>query len=493
MGADDPLKQLVRILQRADEVQHHDKRVAYYCRLYAMEEGLKVPAKERSKDMNALLLSIMNQLEKDKKELQLSPDDNLHMEGFAQSVFARADKQDRAGRADLSTAKTFYAAGIFIEVLRQFGDLQPDLEEKQRYAFFKAADIRKALNAGRRPTAGPPGGDPLEGGPSVPAPGGPPSPTEPSDGAEPGVASAPSQGPPLLPQAPPASYHQIPPTDPPAASHAPPPFPPQRQHSAYGPGGGGIPDDRGLSPFPPAPGPGHLAAPSQPRQSSAPDAFPGFEPPPHQGASPGRPLPREPPPPLDPEQPPHPWPAGGSGGGDGQAPPPGAFPGGDGGFRASGPYPESYSNTPTFSPSPPLHPHDAASFSNPLLPGPASAPSLSPPPPPSLQSGPAAPSSAGSRTDGGPLQRATSSPSPIGLSGGLTFPLAAAADGVSGRGGPVSSGGGAGYAPPPERCAEAHKAARFAVSALAFDDVPAAIAFLQQALELLTSPRAMGS
>lgn len=37
----------------------------------------------------------------DKKSLKLGPDDHLHVEGFALSVFAKADKQDRAGRADL--------------------------------------------------------------------------------------------------------------------------------------------------------------------------------------------------------------------------------------------------------------------------------------------------------------------------------------------------------------------------------------------------------
>lgn len=37
----------------------------------------------------------------DKKSLKLGPDDHLHVEGFALNVFAKADKQDRAGRADL--------------------------------------------------------------------------------------------------------------------------------------------------------------------------------------------------------------------------------------------------------------------------------------------------------------------------------------------------------------------------------------------------------
>ncbi|KAH1062743.1 hypothetical protein GYH30_005613 [Glycine max] len=155
----EPAKLLLPYLQRADELQKHEPLVAYYCRLYAMERGLKIPQSERTKTTNALLVSLMKQLEKDKKSIQLGPEDNLYLEGFALNVFGKADKQDRAGRADLTTAKTFYAASIFFEILNQFGAVQPDLEQKQKYAVWKAAEIRKALKEGRKPTAGPPDGD----------------------------------------------------------------------------------------------------------------------------------------------------------------------------------------------------------------------------------------------------------------------------------------------------------------------------------------------
>lgn len=46
------------------------------------------------------------------------------------------------------------------------------------------------------------------------------------------------------------------------------------------------------------------------------------------------------------------------------------------------------------------------------------------------------------------------------------------------------------YQPSIEQIAEAHKAARFAVSALAFDDVPIAVSFLKKSLDLLTKPSA---
>ena len=79
----DAAKALVPFLQRADEMQKHDLRVAYYCasllrtlacsrggvvahapragRLYALEQGLSLP--ERSADTNALLGALMQQLE----------------------------------------------------------------------------------------------------------------------------------------------------------------------------------------------------------------------------------------------------------------------------------------------------------------------------------------------------------------------------------------------------------------------------------------------
>lgn len=155
----EPAKLLLPYLQRADELQQHDPLVAYYCRLYAMERGLKIPKKERTNTTTTLLVSLIKQLEKDRKSMKFSPDDHLHLEGFALNVFAKADKQDRAGRADMNTAKTFYAASIFFEILKQSGEITPDLEQKQKYAAWKAADISKALKEGRKPVPAPPGGE----------------------------------------------------------------------------------------------------------------------------------------------------------------------------------------------------------------------------------------------------------------------------------------------------------------------------------------------
>ena len=150
-------KALVPYLQRAQELQKHDPLVAYYCRLYALETGLKL--NDRSASCTALLSSVMAQLEKDKPAVGLNEnqeDDALHVEGFAQTIFNKADKVDRAGSATIQTARSFYASAIFFEVLNVFGQVSPEIEHMQKYAAWKAADIQKAMRDGRKPTAGPP-------------------------------------------------------------------------------------------------------------------------------------------------------------------------------------------------------------------------------------------------------------------------------------------------------------------------------------------------
>lgn len=195
------------LLQRADEIGKVEPKIAYYCRLYAVQQvrntsaawlaALPVSAicaqglgiENRSPQIEGVLRALVNKLEKEKATIILGNDDSQYCENFAITVFTRADKIDRAGRADKNTAMTFYAASIFFEVLtlniatatlllmrhagasfilslamqilNQFKNegLEADLVDMQRYAAWKAADIRKALREGRTPTPGAPGGD----------------------------------------------------------------------------------------------------------------------------------------------------------------------------------------------------------------------------------------------------------------------------------------------------------------------------------------------
>ena len=66
--------------------------------------------------MRGIVVVLMNKLEKDKQAIELGPDDGPYCETFAVNLFSRANRVDRAGQADASTAKTFYVASIFIDV-----------------------------------------------------------------------------------------------------------------------------------------------------------------------------------------------------------------------------------------------------------------------------------------------------------------------------------------------------------------------------------------
>ena len=76
------------------------------------------------------------------------------VEAFALDVFQKADGEDRSGLADKGTARTFYAAGNFLDVLQQFGELSDDFKQMKKYAKWKAADILSAIKEGRAPTPG---------------------------------------------------------------------------------------------------------------------------------------------------------------------------------------------------------------------------------------------------------------------------------------------------------------------------------------------------
>ena len=449
----EPAKLLLPYLQRADELQKHEPLVAYYCRLYAMERGLKIPQSERTKTTNALLVSLMKQLEKDKKSIQIGPEDNLYIEGFALNVFGKADKQDRAGRADLNTAKTFYAASIFFEILNQFGALQPDLEQKQKYAAWKAADIRKAVKEGRKPTAGPPAGDDdLSFLPSTPN-------TTHNVGTNETTASPGPESDPSPSYHNPVDYHNLP------SSHSAPQFhdtandqhlpniPPSMQfhdrvnnnkHSSSV-----SPSSQPYTPFYPSQD-YHPPPPSQDYHS----------PPPSQDYHP-------PPPPQDYHPPP---PAQ-----DYHSPPL---------ARSDSSYSEHYnhqqyspehsqhlgSNYPSQEPpSSHSYPHFQSypSFTESSLPSVPSNYTYIQGPDPSYSS-----QSAPLTTSHSPIAQHSSGNKNGNISNTQTYQY------------------DSNYQPAPEKIAEAHKAARFAVGALAFDDVSVAVDFLKKSLELLTNPSA---
>ncbi|KAL4169728.1 hypothetical protein KRP22_010643 [Phytophthora ramorum] len=156
-------KPLLPFVRRAEELDRDTSRpesklIAYFCRQYAMEMGIKLRENDASNEATDYLLSLMDRLETEKNNLpDFTQEEGKEIcEDFAIEIFSKADDEDRAGMANKSTARTFYAAGTFFDILNQFGDISDDVAEKRRYCKYKAATILKAIKEGKTPEPGPP-------------------------------------------------------------------------------------------------------------------------------------------------------------------------------------------------------------------------------------------------------------------------------------------------------------------------------------------------
>jgi hypothetical protein len=72
----------------------------------------------------------MNKLEADKGTMPAPPTKATGQEAVlktATGIFTKADEEDRAGFSDKNTARTFYMAACFFDVLLQFGELESEV------------------------------------------------------------------------------------------------------------------------------------------------------------------------------------------------------------------------------------------------------------------------------------------------------------------------------------------------------------------------------
>ena len=158
------LKKIKPFIQRAEELDKdkspESRVVAYYCREWAVQTG--IPLSSSSDAAKTCLGELLGQLETEKQAMSVfnRAESKQICRNFADTIFDRANAVDRAGAADKSTARTFYAAASFFEILQQFDgestdpDIAKEEEERRVYAKWKATDILKAIREGRKPTAG---------------------------------------------------------------------------------------------------------------------------------------------------------------------------------------------------------------------------------------------------------------------------------------------------------------------------------------------------
>jgi hypothetical protein len=162
-GFPEGLRPFKRFLVQANQLQKVDPLVAYYCRLFAVTRILGLPKAQRDAEVNAFLGGLITALEKDKSAItgQLDNDaDYEKVKDFADNVFAKADSEDRDGNANIKTSHAFMTSFVLYEVLAVFSEEKPandaEVQQKMKYAKWKAADIAKAIKEGRKPNPGGP-------------------------------------------------------------------------------------------------------------------------------------------------------------------------------------------------------------------------------------------------------------------------------------------------------------------------------------------------
>ena len=184
------LKKINVFLKRAEELDRdksnpESRVVAYNCRQYAVQIGIPLVSSSSSSNENDAakksLGELLTTLESEKKAMSVfSKREHWKISRkVADRVFDKADAEDRAGVANKGTARSFYAAATFYEILQQFHDEEiktksssnngeEDLnedeasivehmeEEDQRrvYCKWKATDILTAIKEGRVPQPG---------------------------------------------------------------------------------------------------------------------------------------------------------------------------------------------------------------------------------------------------------------------------------------------------------------------------------------------------
>lgn len=159
------LKKISPYVRRAEELDKdttpESRLVAFYCRQYAVHAG--IPLSGTSQEAKACLGALLGNLETEKPAMDNFTRDEAAFlcRKFANRVFDKANGEDRMGLANKNTAKTFYAASTFLQILDQFAEEGAEESEEREedrkrivYAKWKSTEILKAIKEGRTPTPG---------------------------------------------------------------------------------------------------------------------------------------------------------------------------------------------------------------------------------------------------------------------------------------------------------------------------------------------------
>eukprot|EP01063_Lacrimia_lanifica_P019869 TRINITY_DN27277_c0_g1_i1.p1 TRINITY_DN27277_c0_g1~~TRINITY_DN27277_c0_g1_i1.p1 ORF type:complete len:390 (+),score=137.80 TRINITY_DN27277_c0_g1_i1:56-1171(+) len=146
------LNKLKPFFARAREFEQRNPLVAYLCRQYAAQLGLEALQgcdPETKGALSKFLMGLMDHLEAEKADpAKCVPNGKVVLLENAYLIFKRADDRERAGNGDKACIAMFTTASHLMEASKQFGEWDPDVAQKYKYARYTASQINKAITSG---------------------------------------------------------------------------------------------------------------------------------------------------------------------------------------------------------------------------------------------------------------------------------------------------------------------------------------------------------
>ncbi|XP_016533345.1 vacuolar protein sorting-associated protein VTA1 homolog [Poecilia formosa] len=151
------LRAIQHHLRTAQEHEKRDPVVTYYCRLYAMQTGMKLDSK--TPECRKFLMKLMDQLE----TVSLPPPPPPPLRVRSHLGFQGRVVWQSAGNSChyfcRNMIKSFYTSSLLMDVLSVFGELSDENIQHRKYARWKATYIHNCLKNGETPQSGPIGMD----------------------------------------------------------------------------------------------------------------------------------------------------------------------------------------------------------------------------------------------------------------------------------------------------------------------------------------------
>ncbi|CAL5872900.1 uncharacterized protein PFLUO_LOCUS7169 [Penicillium psychrofluorescens] len=146
-----------RFALRAAQIEPVKPVVAYWCNFYIVNQIIERGLHNSDDEVKLYTTDLVEKLEKFKIE---NPDndtltDNVAAQAFVEQfgldVFKRAESAMTANKVTKQTADTFQAAATFLELCQIWGEPDPEIAGRIKFAKYHAVRIVKAIKAGQDP------------------------------------------------------------------------------------------------------------------------------------------------------------------------------------------------------------------------------------------------------------------------------------------------------------------------------------------------------